>query len=71
VKSIHLAIRPKREDADSEDPADLVRFAEQEDGTVVEIKQRKVELGEEVRNVAGGRVYRVVSSNDGCGEFPS
>lgn len=39
-----------------------MNFVEQEDGTTVEVNQRKVELGEEVKR-DGSRVYRVVSSN--------
>jgi hypothetical protein len=39
----------------------MVNFVEQEDGTTVEVNQRKVELGEEVKR-DGSRVYRVVSS---------
>jgi hypothetical protein len=38
----------------------LIDFVEQEDGTRVEVKQKKVELGEEVKNEEGGRIYRVV-----------
>jgi len=44
-----------------ENPEDMVDFVEQDDGTRVEIKQRKVELGEEVKNESGGRIYRVIT----------
>ncbi len=41
-------------------------FVEREDGTRVEVKQRKVEMGEEVKNDSGGRKYRVVSHASKC-----
>jgi hypothetical protein len=43
-----------------EHPGDMVNFVEQEDGTRVEVNQRPVELGEEVKR-DGSRIYRVVS----------
>ena len=39
----------------------MVDFVDQGDGTRVEVKQRKVDLGDEVKNETEGRVYRVVS----------
>lgn len=39
----------------------MVKFVEQADGTTVEVKQRKSGKGVQVKNEAGGRVYRVVS----------
>lgn len=67
VKSIHLVNPGDEDDEDDDDdeegesPEDLIEFVEQEDGTRVEVKQRKIELGDEVKNEEGGRVYRVVS----------
>lgn len=39
----------------------MVDFKEQEDGTTVVVKQKKLQLGEEVKNEEGGRMYKVVS----------
>jgi len=39
---------------------DLIDFVEQEDGTRVEVKQKKIQIGDEVKREEGGRVYRVV-----------
>lgn len=39
----------------------MVDFVEQQDGTRVEVKKRKVDLGDEVKNESGGRIYRIVS----------
>lgn len=50
------------DDDDDDDDDEGVDFIEQEDGTRVEIKQRKHELGEPVENVEGGRIFRVVSA---------
>ena len=63
VKSIHLT-NPEDDDDDSDDgetAEDMIDFVEQEDGTRVEVKQKRIELGDEVKNEAGGRIYRVVS----------
>lgn len=63
VKSIHLT-NAEDDDDDSDDgetAEDMIDFVEQEDGTRVEVKQKKIELGDEVKNEAGGRIYRVVS----------
>ena len=52
------------DDVEFREPEDLVEFGEREDGTVVLVKRRRLELGEEVKPVGrdqGGRVYRVVS----------
>lgn len=52
------------DDVEFRKPEDLVEFGEREDGTVVLVKRRRLELGEEVKPVGreqGGRVYRVVS----------
>lgn len=63
VKSIHLTNPDDDDDSDDGETAeDMIDFVEQEDGTRVEVKQKKIELGDEVRNVADGRVYRVVSN---------
>jgi hypothetical protein len=45
---------------DGETAEEMIDFVEQEDGTRVEVKQKKIELGEEVKNEADGRIYRVV-----------
>lgn len=69
VESIHLVDPGNDDDDDDEEGAsaeDLIDFVEQEDGTRVEVKQKKVELGEPVKNEEGGRVYRVVSSPQIC-----
>lgn len=60
VKSIRLINPPAEEDDEIESPEDMVDFVDQDDGTRIEVKQRKVELGEEVKNESGGRTYRVV-----------
>ena len=60
VESIRLTVPPEAKD-EMDDPEDLVDFVEQEDGTVVEVKQRKVVVGDEVKNEAGGRFYRVIT----------
>lgn len=60
VNSIRLVVPPRKEDDDRESPEDMVSFVEQEDGTRVEVKQRKMEFGDEVKNESGGRAYRVV-----------
>lgn len=61
ILSIHQIAQPKKDDDDWEDPADMVDFKEQEDGTTVVVKQKKLQLGEEVKNEEGGRMYKVVS----------
>jgi len=61
VKSIRLVNPPSEEDDEVDNPEDMVDFVEQGDGTRVEVKQRKMDLGDEVKNEEGGRVYRVVS----------
>ena len=59
VKSIHLLEPPKDEEDGIESPDDMVDFVEQEDGTRVEVKQRKSKIGEEVINDSS-KTYRVV-----------
>jgi hypothetical protein len=49
------------DDEDDQVGSDLIDFVEQEDGTRVEVKQKKVQLGAEVKREEGGRMYRVVS----------
>lgn len=39
----------------------MVDFKEREDGTTVVVKHKKLQLGEEVKNEEGGRMYKVVS----------
>jgi 2',3'-cyclic-nucleotide 2'-phosphodiesterase (5'-nucleotidase family) len=60
IISIHLAVPNKAHDA-VENPEHLVDFVENEDGTRIEVKQRGLTLGAEVKNEKGGRMYRVVS----------
>ena len=43
-----------------DNPEDMVDFVEQEDGTRVEVKQRKVDVGAEVKRDSS-RLYRIVS----------
>ncbi|ORY29141.1 hypothetical protein BCR39DRAFT_532806 [Naematelia encephala] len=62
VKSIHLVNPPdSSESQDDESNEDLVDFVEQDDGTTIEVKQRKTKVGDEIRNEEGGRVYRVIT----------
>ncbi|ODN74799.1 hypothetical protein L202_07114 [Cryptococcus amylolentus CBS 6039] len=62
VISIHKLVQPIREtDDDWEDPEDMVDFREQEDGTRVVVKNRRLKLGEEVKNEEGGRMYKVIT----------
>ncbi|WVQ75350.1 hypothetical protein IAR50_004969 [Cryptococcus sp. DSM 104548] len=65
VISIHQLVQPTRTTEDDwEDPEDMVDFREQEDGTRVIVKNRKLKLGEEVKNVKseeGGRMYKVIT----------
>jgi len=67
VESIHLVDPGNDDDDDDEDDEDqgasaddLIDFVEQEDGTRVEVKQKKIQIGDEVKREEGGRVYRVV-----------
>ncbi|KGB76109.2 hypothetical protein CNBG_1947 [Cryptococcus deuterogattii R265] len=61
ILAIHQVARPKKDDDDWEDPADMVDFKEREDGTTVVVKQKKLQLGEEVKNEEGGRMYKVIT----------
>lgn len=61
VKSIRQVNHPSEEDDEVDNPEEMVDFVEQPDGTRVEVKQKKVGLGDEVKNESGGRLYRVVS----------
>lgn len=60
VLDIHLTVPDKAED-DSEDPEDLVDFVDQPDGTRIDVKQRKLKLGEKVEKKTGGRMYRCIT----------
>lgn len=66
VESIHLVDPGNDDDDDEEDddqgasPDDVIDFVEQEDGTRVEVKQKKIQLGDPVKREEGGRMYRVV-----------
>ncbi len=61
VNSIKLVNPAKKEDDEIDNPEEMVNFVEQEDGTTIDVKQRKVDLGDDIRNESGGRTYRVVS----------
>lgn len=61
INSIHLTVQTTEHKDDEYDPSAKVSFVEQPDGTRIEIKQAEVTLGEEVKNVEGGRKYYVVS----------
>ncbi|ORX38934.1 Metallo-dependent phosphatase-like protein [Kockovaella imperatae] len=58
VRSIHLT-DPELEE--EEDPEDVVEFVEREDGTTVEIKHKKIHVGEAVENTTDGRTYRIIT----------
>lgn len=60
VNSIHLTV-PTREHCDEDSPGSKVKFVEQPDGTRIEVKEATIKLGEEVKNVEGGRSYYIVS----------
>jgi 5'-nucleotidase len=61
-------VDPGNDDDDDDDDEDdqgasaddLIDFVEQEDGTRVEVKQKKIQIGDEVKREEGGRMYRVV-----------
>ncbi|WVQ81605.1 hypothetical protein IAT38_003729 [Cryptococcus sp. DSM 104549] len=57
----HLVPHKKPTEEEGDDVDDMVDFREQEDGTRVIVKQRRMELGDEVKNEEGGRVYRVIT----------
>ncbi|KAJ9115326.1 hypothetical protein QFC24_007035 [Naganishia onofrii] len=65
--SVHLVKSPAPNGDDPEDeyenPEDLVKFFEQEDGTRVEVRQRVAVLGEEIKRDDTGRIYRVITRN--------
>jgi 5'-nucleotidase len=62
VKSINLLLPPKDGGHDELDnPEEMVDFVEKEDGTRVEVKQRRLVLGDKVERKEGGRMYRIVS----------
>ncbi|WWD20985.1 hypothetical protein CI109_105465 [Kwoniella shandongensis] len=61
VLSIHQSVPPRKDEDEVEDPDDLVDFKEQEDGTRIEVKQRKLELGDEIKREEGGKIYRVIT----------
>jgi hypothetical protein len=65
VVSVHLIknAAPNGDDPEDEyeNPEDLVKFFEQEDGTRVEVRQRNAILGEEVKRDDTSRTYRLVS----------
>ncbi|WWC97747.1 hypothetical protein V866_004633 [Kwoniella sp. B9012] len=64
IISIHKTKRPKREEDDGDDEIensqDFVDFKEQDDGTRVVVKQKKLELGEEIKR-DNSKVYRVIT----------
>ncbi|WVN91141.1 uncharacterized protein L203_106393 [Cryptococcus depauperatus CBS 7841] len=61
ILSIHRLVQPKKDSDEREDPSDMVDFKDQEDGTRVIVKQRKLQLGEEIKNVEGGKLYKVIT----------
>lgn len=65
VQSIHLIKIPDEDDDAEGDDDDgkveeIVDFVDQEDGTRIEVRRKGFEKGEEVKNEAGGRIYRIV-----------
>lgn len=66
VISVHSVVNAAPNGDDPEDeyenPEDLVRFFEQEDGTRVEVRQRTAILGEEIKRDDTSRMYRLVSA---------
>jgi hypothetical protein len=62
VESIHLVDPGNDEDDQGASADDLIDFVEQEDGTRVEVKQKKIQIGAEVKREEGGRIYRVVGN---------
>ncbi|BEJ13733.1 hypothetical protein CspHIS471_0309070 [Cutaneotrichosporon sp. HIS471] len=61
IDSIHLTVQETEHKDDEYDPSAEVTFLEQPDGTRIEVKQAKVKLGEEVKNLEGGRTYYVIT----------
>ncbi|KAK4685256.1 hypothetical protein P7C73_g4898, partial [Tremellales sp. Uapishka_1] len=61
VLSIKLVKHPKVDDDEVDVADDRVNFVDRDDGTRVEVKQRKILHGEEVKNESGGRIYRVIT----------
>ncbi|TXT12211.1 uncharacterized protein COLE_02621 [Cutaneotrichosporon oleaginosum] len=61
INSIHLTVQTTEHKDDDHDPSAKVTFVEQPDGTRIEIKQAEVTLGEEIKNVEGGRMYSVIT----------
>lgn len=61
INSIHLTVQAtEHHDDELEDPS-KVTFVDQPDGTRIEVKEAKVQWGEEVKNVEGGRMYSVIT----------
>ncbi|WWC91447.1 uncharacterized protein L201_006393 [Kwoniella dendrophila CBS 6074] len=66
VISIHKLKRPKKDEDDDENedeienPQDFIDFKEQEDGTRVVVKQKKLDLGEEVKRDSS-KIYRIIT----------
>lgn len=71
VKSIRQVIHPSEDDDEVDNPEDMVDFVEQNDGTRVEVKQRKVDVGDEIENEKGGKIYRVVRFEHGIADSRS
>ncbi|KAJ9106431.1 hypothetical protein QFC21_001577 [Naganishia friedmannii] len=67
IASVHLvkSAAPNGDDPEDEyeNPEDLVKFFEQEDGTRVEVRQRAAALGEEIKRDDTSRTYRVITRN--------
>jgi len=67
IISIHLSesTLPRDDDGDDEidNPEEYVNFLETDDGTRIEVKQRRAIKGEEIKKEAGGRTYRIITRN--------
>ncbi|WVW79106.1 hypothetical protein I302_101071 [Kwoniella bestiolae CBS 10118] len=61
VISVHKLTHPKKdEDDEIENPQDFIDFKEQDDGTRVVVRQKKLELGEEIKRDSK-KIYRVIT----------
>jgi 5'-nucleotidase len=67
IISIHLSesTLPRDDDGDDEidNPEEYVNFMETDDGTRIEVKQRRPVTGEEIKKEEGGRIYRIITRN--------
>ncbi|OCF34141.1 hypothetical protein I316_04090 [Kwoniella heveanensis BCC8398] len=60
ILSIHQLQQEEKDDDEIENPQDFVDFSEQEDGTRVVVKHKKLALGEEVKR-DNSKIYRVIT----------